>query len=57
MTFYVLDILPVIAIIALVVSFIVKRRQMKGEENELRETLEELQAGIAQDAADTQTSE
>lgn len=46
MTIYVLDILPALAIIALIVSFVVKRRGMKREETELRETLQELQAGI-----------
>ena len=52
MTFYVLDILPAIAIIALIVSFVVKRRSMKREENELRETLQELQAGALACLAD-----
>ena len=56
MTFYVLDILPAIAIIALIVSFVVKRRSMKREENELRETLQELQAGVAQENVDSQQS-
>jgi len=57
MTFYVLDILPAIAIIALIVSFVVKRRSMKREENELRETLQELQAGVAQENVDSQSFE
>ena len=57
MTFYVLDILPAIAIIALIVSFVVKRRSMKREENELRETLQELQAGVDQENVDSQSFE
>ena len=57
MTFYVLDILPAIAIIALIVSFVVKRRSMKREENELRETLQELQAGVDQENVDAQSFE
>ena len=37
--FYVWDIFPILALIALIVAFVVKRRAMKREEQELEETL------------------
>lgn len=38
--FYIWDIFPILALIALIIAFAVKRRAMKKEEQELEETLE-----------------
>ena len=38
--FYILDIFPILALIGLIIAVVIKRRAMKEEEKELKETLE-----------------
>ena len=40
--FYIWDIFPILAIAALIVAFVIKRKAMKMEEKELKETLDSL---------------
>ncbi|MDO4869296.1 MAG: hypothetical protein Q4A65_03245 [Bacillota bacterium] len=40
--FYIWDIFPILAIAALLIAFLIKRKAMKEEETELKETLDSL---------------
>lgn len=52
-TFYVWDLLPILAIAAMIAAFFVKRSRMKTEEKELKETLQALEPQKADTGEDT----
>ena len=53
-TFYVWDLLPILAIAALIIAFFVKRSGLKKEEKELTETLQTLQTAAGNTEEDTE---
>ena len=53
-TFYVWDLLPILAIAALLVAFFVKNSRLKKEEKELTETLQTLQTAAGNKDEDTE---